>query len=379
MVSEAVTERAAPAPPGEVVTRGPDIRVAAGGAGEAAGFTRPYRRSWLNVLFDAIDAAPVPAWSIYLVATIVSVIGSNSVLWISGLAPVGSLDPQQSAWGVITIAGFWFVHYLDRVAGASFDAFQPLLDDDPGTLARLRYELVVVPAVPALGITMVAMLSNPLYYALDPVAAQVVGYSPAGLVLRAISEGLFGAVLLILAYHTYRQLRRVSALHARAREVDLFRPGPLYAFSRLTAQTGAAFILAVALGYVLNPAATSDPSTMLLWLPWFIAPPLFGVFVFIAPLWGMHRRLEVEKTRLRDDSEQRLKRLMGQIDRDVDAGDLSRADGLNKSLSSLLQQREVIAKLSTWPWSATTARGFGTAIMLPLILFVIQRLLGQFV
>ena len=61
----------------------------------------------------------------------------------------------------------------------------------------------------------------------------------------------------------------------------------------------------------------------------------------------------------------------------MDGLDLGRADALNKTLSSVLQQRDVLARLPTWPWSTTTLRAFVSAILLPLALFVVQRVLGQ--
>lgn len=61
----------------------------------------------------------------------------------------------------------------------------------------------------------------------------------------------------------------------------------------------------------------------------------------------------------------------------MDAVDLARGDALNKTLGSLLQQREVLAKLPTWPWSTGTIRGFGSALFLPILLFLVQRYLGQ--
>ena len=48
-------------------------------------------------------------------------------------------------------------------------------------------------------------------------------------------------------------------------------------------------------------------------------------------------------------------------------------------MGRLIQQRDVLAKLPTWPWSTGTFRGFITAILLPLAIFAIQRLLLQFV
>ena len=62
----------------------------------------------------------------------------------------------------------------------------------------------------------------------------------------------------------------------------------------------------------------------------------------------------------------------------MDARELARADGLNKTLASLLVQREILAKLPTWPWSTTTLRGFVTAILLPMALFLAQQALSRF-
>lgn len=71
--------------------------------------------------------------------------------------------------------------------------------------------------------------------------------------------------------------------------------------------------------------------------------------------------------------------MLREVNRDADARELARADGLNKTLATMLQQRDVLAKLPTWPWSTATLRTFVTAIFLPIALFLIQRLLSQFV
>jgi hypothetical protein len=341
---------------------------------------RPFPRSWVNVLIDAIARSPIPSWLIYAAATSVTVVVSNSQGWIAGTVPVGSLTAVQTFWGVFLVASFWLLHFLDTAAGRAFDAFRPLLDDSPDEVGRLRYQLVVIPALPAVALTVLAVPFTLAYYLSDPAGSQIVGLPPAALVVRTLAESLSSALIFILVYHTYRQLRWVGRIHDRARRIDLYRPGPTYAFSRLTAPTGASLVFLMWVGYAANPQPLdlSSAVTLTLWLPGLVAIPALGVFAFVAPLWGMHRRLAAEKERLRDASEARLEGLLAEVERDVDALDLSRADGLNKTLGSLLQQREVIARLSTWPWSTTTARGFGTAIMLPVVLFLIQRLLSLY-
>jgi hypothetical protein len=38
-------------------------------------------------------------------------------------------------------------------------------------------------------------------------------------------------------------------------------------------------------------------------------------------------------------------------------------------------EREILGKLPTWPWSAGTIRGFGSALLLPITVFLLQRIL----
>ncbi|MBF8290089.1 MAG: hypothetical protein HW391_1057 [Chloroflexi bacterium] len=57
----------------------------------------------------------------------------------------------------------------------------------------------------------------------------------------------------------------------------------------------------------------------------------------------------------------------------MDTGERSRIGELNTTLASILAQREILAKLPTWPWSAGTLRGFVTAILLPMTIFLVQR------
>jgi hypothetical protein len=101
--------------------------------------------------------------------------------------------------------------------------------------------------------------------------------------------------------------------------------------------------------------------------------------LFLAPLRGMHARLVRMKVDLQEASEDRIKALLATLHADIDAMNLARADGLQKSLTSLLQERDILARLPTWPWSTGTLRGFLSALLLPIVLFLIQRFLGQIV
>jgi hypothetical protein len=356
-----------------------DIAIA-GLGGQAPDDVRPYPPGWLDRLIARIAALPVPRWIAYTVLLVASVVLSCSQAWASGSLPFGEVRADLVYWGVFLVALIWVVDHLDRVAGQSFDAFRPALEISDGDAAELRYRLLVMPARLTWGITIFGVVLTPLYYVIDPVGSLIVGLTPLGLALRAISESFSSVVLLLILVQLLRQMRTVTSIIASAPRVDLFKPGPLYAFSKLTSRTAIAVVVLIGTStYVASWASpqTSEASILLLWAPWTVGIPALALAAFILPLRGMHDRLVAEKARLQGDVEARLQRLLGDVNRDVDAGDLGRADAFNKTLATMLQQREVVAKLPTWPWSPGTFRALLTAVALPLALFLVQRLLSQ--
>ena len=72
-----------------------------------------------------------------------------------------------------------------------------------------------------------------------------------------------------------------------------------------------------------------------------------------------------------------MRALLGELDEAIDARATDQVDALDRTISALRHQREIIGKLPTWPWSAGTIRGFGSALLLPMILFLIQRYSGR--
>ena len=48
-------------------------------------------------------------------------------------------------------------------------------------------------------------------------------------------------------------------------------------------------------------------------------------------------------------------------------------------LDYLVLQRDVLARLPTWPWSTGTLRGFASVLVVPIVIWLIQRLLGNLI
>ena len=189
-------------------------------------------------------------------------------------------------------------------------------------------------------------------------------------------ETLLSALVLTLIYHTVRQLRLVGRIHAASERVNLFRPAPLYAFSRLTSQTSIGLVpLLVPFGSSLTAVSTSIDYVNLL----SICGLILGVAVlaFFVPLLGMHGRMAQEKRRLQDEVGLHVEILVGRLHASVDREDLSVADGQNKELASLISERDLVNRLSTWPWQAGTAGAVASAVILPVVLFLVTRFLDR--
>ena len=340
---------------------------------------RPYAPSWLDRVLDAIESLPGPSALAYLA------IGAGFVLlmyfepWLMGAAspwrPI-----EKVYWGAVIGSQLAAAGYVRRVAGSAFDAFRPALRLPDEEVARLRYEMTVIPAMPALAAVVVALVVTATSLATNPAAT---GSVPLTGTLLAGAFGLQAAIsslMFVLLLQLFRQMGQIRRTLARSAVVDVFRPGPLHAFSRLTSRTGVILLLLLGSTFLVLPTSgMSEEVFAIYWLPYLVVPPLVAGAAFVLPLYGMHGRLVAEKERLQGETEERLQALFAEINRDIDGRELARADGLNKTLLSLLQQRDVLAKLPTWPWSAGTLRAFVTAIFLPLALFLAQRVLSQLV
>jgi hypothetical protein len=336
----------------------------------------PYAPSWLDRLLDAIEALPGPAALAYLALGGGLVALMYTEPWAGG-GPTPWPPIQKIYFGTVIGAQLASAAYFRRVAGSAFDAFRPALPLPEPELSKLRYELTVIPARPALATTAAAIGLAALSLAVNPSATGNVPLTGGLLIAAFVLQSVVSAVGSVLLLQLVRQVRNIRRTVARSAVIDVFRPGPLHAFSRLTSQTAIAVALFLASSVVVLPVL-SDPGALLVgWLPYLVLPPLVAAAAFFVPLYGMHGRLVAEKERLQGDAENRLQGVFSALNRDVDAGDVTRADALNKTLASMLQQRDVLARLPTWPWSAATLRGFVTAIFLPLVVFLLQRAASQ--
>ena len=194
--------------------------------------------------------------------------------------------------------------------------------------------------------------------------------------LLFLALGYAGAAAII--YHSVRQLRMVSRIYADYARVDLFNLRPMYALSRLTAGTAIGFgIITYAWVYITVSLGSGSELSA----PTFLEPAVFTVFVllgFVLPLMGAHRLLREEKARAKDETSQHLKATIAEVHRRREAGDFAGMDNVNETIDALQKEQGILDKVSTWPWQPETLRGVSTAILLPIVVWAITRLLERF-
>jgi hypothetical protein len=341
---------------------------------------RPYRPGWTNLLVDWLQRLPVPTWLAYVgLAAIGMAVQSLIFLGQANVRPEDVL--VQAFWAIVLPLGVWLLDYLATTAGSALDAFRPALAiASESDIARLHYELTTVPALGAAIILVFVAVLTPLYWVGDPVGSNIVGLSPIGLAGRYLGEVFFGALVLVLVYQSWRQLRIVNRIHSGATHVDLFRPAPLYAFSVFTSRAaiGIALVFIIPTMVAVTDAGASLTSNVFLWAPWITLGVVAAAAVFALPLREMHRRITAEKRRLQTEVGLRLEATMAAIHRAIDADEIVEAGKMDDTLHALISERDLVEKLPTLPWRPGTLGALVSAIVLPLGLFLVQRVLSQF-
>ena len=337
-------------------------------------------RSVVDRLLNLVDRLPGPSSLWFVVLGMLLLAPAHAWIWATGTRPVGEVEWVLFAPALVLAYFMWLLHLLNRVAGSAFDAFRPALGGTTDEQERYRLALTSIPdrvAVVTVIVVEVVFCVSILSTDLSLRQATPVATEFAIWILYALVMPVIG----LLIVHDIRQLRLVGRLSALAANVDIFKPAPVTAFSRLTAVTAIGILAFVALLVATIPISVALASESV--IPGEIASAtamtVLAVASFVLPLRVMHGRLLEQKLGLVDAAQERLKLILGRVSEAVEANDLSNADQLNKTLSSVLAQRDLLAKLPTWPWSAGTFRGVASAVVLPVAIFVITRLIDQLI
>ncbi len=347
-----------------------------GGTGTAAVSGRTgYRPSALDRLADAF--ARLPGWPPLTYAAVAA--GLVALVHAVGVAD-GSLEPGAlsaplvsfATWGPLVLAAKAFTR---RTASRSLDAFRPALVGDERDAEALRYRLTTQPPLgtwlAGLGFAAVA---GPATY-LSEHYAQTTGLFTSA-AATAVQAPLLAAYLWITGAAGFGIVHQMAVIHRtylRAARVDVMRPDPLYALSRLTSYSAIAVLLVQYNWIGGNPSILRSQAALWNILGW----DALALALFLWPLWGAHRMLADAKSRLLGELGMRVERASRDLRDAVDAGDTSRMAPLKDALLGLEASVRLAERSSTWPWNPETPRMVLSALLLPLGAWVLQRALDK--
>jgi hypothetical protein len=351
--------------------------------GGAAAPTAPAiaSRSWVSLLIEALERLPGPAWLAYVIGSVAGIVVQLAEGGIDQAAgwPV---SPQVLLsvvyYGALPFAVLALISRLDTAAAEALGLLRPLLGWSEAGAARALDEMTRIPAGPTWVVTALAFVSTGLGFALDPVGSGIVGYSPIGLGLRFLWETIITTLFLVLIYHTIRQLRAMGRLHESIEAIDLFDQAPLFSVSSVSSTTAIGLVVLLVPSVFLIPS-DAGAAFLLMQATWYLFALSIAAGSFFLPLRGVHARLATEKARLQGEVGRRMSAAIGELNAAIDAGDRDRVGSSQQSLSALTSQRDLIAKLPTWPWSGAALTRFLSAVLLPIGLWLVTRVLERIV
>ena len=336
----------------------------------------PYPPSAINRLFVRVEALPGGGWWVYPMMVIALIAYHQAALWFTDGIPVGSLSLAGVPGIVYGPYGLALMHSVLRASGGAMDAFRPASGLTHAEFARRRYELITLPSgrvgIPlAIGVFVAigSMLSAP------PEGLAAYGATRASAILVLGPAAIFGyGITAVGVYASIRTLALIRRLHTDATAVDLFDTAPIYAFSRVTFIVGVGYVFAAYYTFAFNKDFQVGNAFGLAAVASVV---VLGVACFAVPLWSIHGRLAAEKAVLVHGVSQRAKVLQEALYRRVDEGNVSGIKDLTDAASGIQAASDRIARLPTWPWPPQVLRGFISALLLPVVVFLITRVVGS--
>ena len=340
---------------------------------------QPYAPSWVDRFTAWVDQLPGSSWLYYLGIGLVLLLLQVVVLWIEGASPIGAFLPIQGF--LAGVIAFWLalLRYLDERAGAALKTLRPALKASEEEYGQLLYQVTTLPARPTLLASLAILISfTVMEYVVPgftPGSLDALATSPMSSALLYLISRLLWWIFGTFIYHTIHQLRVINHIFTRHARINLFRMGPLYAFSSVTALTAVSLTVIPYAWRAMNPAPVTMTTIGIIF-------PITALALasFVWPLLGLHRLLVEEKERLLGEAALRFEAAIAELHQRMDSGKLEGMTDMNMAIASLELEQSALNRIPTWPWQPETVRWLVTALVLPLglwiIQFVLQRILG---
>jgi hypothetical protein len=285
------------------------------------------------------------------------------------------MEPLVFVWMLYGPYGLALIALFRVVAARSLAAFWPATGWPIERLPDWHYRFVTVPGGFGLASVVIGTLISIVSLVGAPAGALGVAGDDLGVAALAfLPMSAFGySMLPISLVYTVHGLRLVTRIHREAAAINPFDRSAVNAFSVLTALVGLGYVSAGYYSLTVNGAFQAGNVASILSLT---ASVLAGIVFFVVPLWGIHGRLQQEKLRLLLAAEARADATSAELYRRIDAGEFEAGKNLADTLAGVAATRHRIVQLPTWPWPPELLRGFVSALLLPVAIYLLTRLLS---
>jgi hypothetical protein len=336
----------------------------------------PYRPSWVDRFSSWIEGFPGNRSYYYIILGLVLLAVQTGFYWYE--VPVSTVNfiPGHLFLSAVIPFILAIIPAFDKWALSALQKYLPISTLEKDEQEYIEYQLSTLPALKTI---LASLLLLVIFLLLELVGSgpyqieALKGLPISSTVLRMvyiICWWCFG----VLIYHTIRQLSLINQIYTRHTRINLFRIKPLYGFSDLAAFTAGSLIL-IPYGFLLinEEVKLTDPVVLGLYTGF----TGIALITFLLPQLGIHRLQQNEKDRLLDEAYQRYDSLVADLHAVMDEKDYSDLSTLNTAIGMLEKEVSTIKGISTWPWQPETVRWLFTALVLPLLMWMLQFFLGK--
>jgi hypothetical protein len=264
------------------------------------------------------------------------------------------------------------------MAASALIRFRPVLAVDEAGYHSLLYQLTTLPARPTLiasGLGAIYTFTTLLFNILAFGGPESSGISLVPIALVWVFNLALYVLVAVLIYHTFHQLRTVNEIYTQHTRINIFELGPLYSLSGVTARTAVGIGIPTYVWFQINASSNMGAT----W-PDIVQTAVLSITIvvtFIWPLLGAHNLLAREKQRLQDEVARRIEATITRLHNTIDTDTFENRSAMKDTLDALVAEQGVVDRLRTWPWRTGTVSGLGIAFLVPIPIWIVQRLLER--
>jgi hypothetical protein len=342
--------------------------------GEKSKTAESYKPSGLHSIYRWIDRLPGPYWLFSIAFVLFTGLLHHIVAWNENVLPFGEINSDFALTGFQFGYFFFSIDFLFRVAKNSLIEFRPLLNLDDDEFNRIYLEFTNLPAQPTRVIFLIGAAAGiAIGYYLLPIQP---GLNTAFPELEIPLYTITIAIIFVLFYMIIRALRLVNGLFEKVEKVDVFNQDSIYAISQYSAW------LIIIISIQTSLITITTQGFMVIGENYALVVLFLLYFILLAILWipfrGINRKLELEKSRLLIEVNQRIVKIIDLIHEKIDNQKFRNIVELKETLEGLKIEKEMIEAVHTLPWKSSTITGLVTALFLPLIVSLLTALITKY-